>query len=371
MFLAATSTLLRCFVRIRILKAFGLDDYLMVAALTFYIMAESFVFDAVRVTHDKTLVEEIPVLSRALRSMYLGEVFYTATVWTLKLSIGAFLLRLVMKPVHKYVIIVTLVVVSLYSTAYILMVIFQCTPVDHFWHEFGKGKCIPGKVNTYTSYAHAAIIGASDLILAIVPVFMVWNLQMNQAMKLSVGGLLSLGALGGITTFIRMPYIKALGEATVLNFFEVTSRLAIWTCVEPGVGIFVGSLAALRPLFRRILGGSGIFSGPSNPTSNSQSHSNSRYWQSSRSDQPYHMESFSGTGKRSVTTTVVEGMRGKKQKLETGNDSDEEALTMHKTEASISDGGIQRTVEFMSSASSRNTATPTGEEAFKSRGGFY
>jgi hypothetical protein len=31
--------------------------------------------------------------------------------------------------------------------------------------------------------------------------------------------------------------------------------LEIWTAVEPGVGIFIGSLACLRPLFRRILGG--------------------------------------------------------------------------------------------------------------------
>lgn len=41
------------------------------------------------------------------------------------------------------------------------------------WKPFGKGKCLPGRVNMSTSYAHAAMIGTSDLIFAILPVFVV------------------------------------------------------------------------------------------------------------------------------------------------------------------------------------------------------
>ena len=150
------------------------------------------------------------------------------TVWFLKLSIGTFLLRLVQKPIHVHIIQAVLVIVSLYSLAYVFLVVFQCTPVDHFvrtpidgsldfanflqWKPFGKGKCLPGRVNTNTSYAHAAVIGTSDLIFAILPVFVVrmpilvpvvksltspqvWKLKMNLAMKVLVVGLLGLGGL--------------------------------------------------------------------------------------------------------------------------------------------------------------------------------
>jgi hypothetical protein len=37
------------------------------------------------------------------------------------------------------------------------------------------------------------------------------------------------------------------------DFFVATSRLAIWSTVEPGIGIGVASVATLRPLFGRFL----------------------------------------------------------------------------------------------------------------------
>jgi hypothetical protein len=50
----------------------------------------------------------------------------------LKLSIGTFLLRVVNSRVQRYTIYGVLLVVTLYSIAYLCMVIFQCIPVSHF-----------------------------------------------------------------------------------------------------------------------------------------------------------------------------------------------------------------------------------------------
>lgn len=301
--------------------------------------------------------------------MYFGEIFYVLTVWFLKLSIGAFLLRIFQNPVHMHIIRGVLAVVSLYSTTYIFMVVFQCSPIDHFWKPFDEGKCLPGRVNTNTSYVHAAIIGTSDLIFAVLPVFVVCKLRMNLAMKISVSGLLGLGALAGITTFIRMPYIKALGEANALDFFKVTSRLAIWTCVEPGIGIFVGSLAALRPLFRTILGGSSVLS-RSSPTPNSSN----RYWPSSqRREISYPLESLSRPNKQCVITMVVGGIESRRAGRIFRVGSEEELNGKGE--------GLQgtvKTVEFKTvsegsetSTRNRETPNPTLEDAFAERGGFY
>lgn len=46
------------------------------------------------------------------------------SVWSLKLSIGTFLLRLVQNRRQKYLIYGTLSIVSLYNAAYIFLVIF-------------------------------------------------------------------------------------------------------------------------------------------------------------------------------------------------------------------------------------------------------
>jgi hypothetical protein len=51
---------------------------------------------------------------------------------------------------------------------------------------------------------------------------------------------------------VRMAYIKGLAS-TSLSFFVEATNTAIWSTVEPGLGIIAGSLATLRPLFRSFL----------------------------------------------------------------------------------------------------------------------
>ena len=185
-----------------------------------------------------------------------------------------------------------------------------------------------------------------------------------------------------------MPYVKALGEASVEDFFSqlpnlhfvqdeymlmqiaVTSRLAIWTCIEPGVGIFVGSLATLRPLFRKFLGGSSIFSG---------SHYNGRndnsYWPSSpQTPSPFQLDTFRTGNKLCFTTTVVEGRSVDKagKSIIDRSDSEEELYRKQSTT------GIQKTVEFDAVSSTAFDIEPTssrvirlGEEDFALRRGLY
>lgn len=113
----------------------------------------------------------------------------------LKLSIGAFLLRLLKSKAQRLVVYVALGVVTVYSVAYMFMTIFQCSPVDHYWHPSSPGTCFSTKLVLASTYTHTTLISSSDFIFAAMPIFLVWNLQMNLYMKLSVAGLMSLGAM--------------------------------------------------------------------------------------------------------------------------------------------------------------------------------
>jgi hypothetical protein len=57
---------------------------------------------------------------------------------------------------------------------------------------------------------------------------------------------------GGIASCIRFKYIPKLANAS-LTFFADAQNIAIWSTVEPGLGIMAGCLATLRPLFRTFL----------------------------------------------------------------------------------------------------------------------
>jgi len=98
---------------------------------------------------------------------------------------------------QKCTIWIVIMVSTVFSIAYIFVMIFQCYPVSYFWTRFlsGSGQCITTTVIADMTYAHGAISTWSDWTLGILPVFLVWNLNMNPRTKVSVALILGFGAL--------------------------------------------------------------------------------------------------------------------------------------------------------------------------------
>jgi hypothetical protein len=73
---------------------------------------------------------------------------------------------------------------------------FQCDPISSFWMRIlgEPGTCIAGSVVADLAYCHAALICVADWTLAILPIFLVWNLNMNSRTKISVAVILGLGS---------------------------------------------------------------------------------------------------------------------------------------------------------------------------------
>lgn len=87
--------------------------------------------------------------------------------------------------------------VILFSIFYFFLVLFQCSPVRFFWAQYEgvQGSCIDPAAVPDASIAHSAVSFTADWILGLLPVFLLWNLQMNTRTKISVGILLGLGLL--------------------------------------------------------------------------------------------------------------------------------------------------------------------------------
>lgn len=71
---------------------------------------------------------------------------------------------------------------------------------------------------------------------------------MKTKTKFLVAGILAFAAIGSTGTIVRMFYIDTLMDGP--DFLWATTDVAIWSTVEPGIGITAGSIACLRPLFR-------------------------------------------------------------------------------------------------------------------------
>jgi hypothetical protein len=94
----------------------------------------------------------------------------------------------------------------------------------------------------------AAVNAAADWAFGTLPFFIVWDLKMKLKTKLLVVGILAFAAIGSTGTVVRMFYLHTLMDGP--DFLYATTDVALWSTVEPGIGITAGSIACLRPLFR-------------------------------------------------------------------------------------------------------------------------
>jgi hypothetical protein len=150
----------------------------------------------------------------------------------------------------------------LFGTVYFFLVMLQCIPISEFWlnHPASK-KCIAQGPTIGITYALAAVNAIADWSFGILPFFIVWDMQMNMRTKILVAGILAFAAIGSTATAVRMLYIDSLTNGP--DFLFATKNVAIWSTVEPGVGITAGSMATLRPLLQTLLWRLGLASAPS------------------------------------------------------------------------------------------------------------
>lgn len=115
----------------------------------------------------------------------------------LKLSISIFLLRLAVTRTSRIIIYVLIGVVELYSAFYFFLFVLQCRPSSYFWTQYtgGTGTCVDPKVTVDATYAYSAISCVADWGLGLMPIALIWHIQMDTRTKMSVAAILSVGAM--------------------------------------------------------------------------------------------------------------------------------------------------------------------------------
>lgn len=133
--------------------------------------------------------------------------------------------------------------------------------------------------------------------------------------KLLVASILAFAAVGSTGTVVRMFYIHTLMDGQ--DFLYSTTDIAIWSTVEPGIGIAAGSIACLRPLFRVLLWRLG-FSEP--PRHRSPTYSSDREQRQRRRDHRGYRRSLS-------PSDLVPTERHHTERLETSKEVDVWTIT--------------------------------------------
>lgn len=134
------------------------------------------------------------IMSNWTQLYFICQSVYCPTTIPIKVSICVALLRISdSNAIYKwslYAIMVLTVVAGIGSMAGI---VGSCTPPSAFWDP-STGSC-NAFVNTFAAYFISACSILTDFALAILPAFMLWNVQLRRSIKVSVAILLGFAAL--------------------------------------------------------------------------------------------------------------------------------------------------------------------------------
>ncbi|KAJ2986282.1 hypothetical protein NUW58_g5102 [Xylaria curta] len=242
---------LRIYTRVFIVKAWGVDDWWMsFAAITFTL----FVTSAITGIHYGTGRHYSDLKDadkeEAMKYWWLCYIWYCLTMITSKISIGVFLIRLTVSRIHHYIIYIVMLFTVASGVVFFFVTLFQCNPVTFFWDKDIKGgTCIDSGIIAALTYLYSAFSVICDFTFAILPIFLIYALQIDRRTKLALIPILSIGAVASIAVVIRFPYIKTFMDP---DFLWATVDIAIWSTAEQGLAITAASLATLRPLFRTV-----------------------------------------------------------------------------------------------------------------------
>ncbi|KIX08833.1 uncharacterized protein Z518_03490 [Rhinocladiella mackenziei CBS 650.93] len=243
---------LRLLTKVLIHRHVGLDDYLIVCAalLTWAFM----VMNILCVSHGMGHHIEV-VMARGpenfsvyMKEVYASSVFYNASLGFIKCSFLALYARLGDKQLRRLSFVVA-TIVACSASANVLVCIFQCRPIRAAWDtNVQNAKCV--NINAFY-LANAGTNIGTDLLTYLLPMRLVWHLQLPRKQKIAVGVMLCLGLFACVSSIIRITFIPAMLTSTDATY--VISPPFYWSVIEINIGIWAASVPSFKLLVKRFL----------------------------------------------------------------------------------------------------------------------
>jgi hypothetical protein len=135
------------------------------------------------------------LLSDASQWTLVAEVFYLTTIMFLKISLGLFFLRVVLKKWQRKVVYATVFLSTIINIYHTIFIIFSCGDPRYYLEHMVQMKCVRKSVELGLAYEQAAVTTITDFVFALLPLPLLWNASMDRRSKISVGCILGLGTL--------------------------------------------------------------------------------------------------------------------------------------------------------------------------------
>lgn len=201
MSVAAVTVMMRCYVRLRVVKSFGWDDGAMVIAMLFYFMFSGCMIGGSLYgtgKHFDVLTAHQRVT--AMEYWWFCEIAYCFSSVGCKVSVCIFLLRITVKRVHIWILYLVMALTVVTGVVFMFVMLLQCKPLEYFWTRTAfdpsiEGRCVNIQVVIAMTYVYSAFAALCDFTVGILPIFLVRTLTMQRRTKVAVVGILSMACM--------------------------------------------------------------------------------------------------------------------------------------------------------------------------------
>ncbi|KAI3325698.1 hypothetical protein HD806DRAFT_454516 [Xylariaceae sp. AK1471] len=166
----------------------------------------------------------------------------------LKMSMLTLYLRIFTTAQYEKYIYIMVAAVSAYGLTFYVVFLTNCSPIYQLWHPVEGGWCRDATIEEFTSIAFNLFI---DLAIVILPMPMVWKLQMPRHNKIFVTMMFSIGLIT-IAVMAWRVYITAKATQTT-DFFLYLPEIGLVSQLELWLGLIAVCMPTLGPLIQTYL----------------------------------------------------------------------------------------------------------------------
>ncbi|KAJ4386631.1 hypothetical protein N0V93_009529 [Gnomoniopsis smithogilvyi] len=250
--LGTLAVALRIYTRKVVLNQLWVDDYLACASWVCLMGLVAQNFHNISTGLGSHFADIPPqTVSSFYLDMWLGLLIYQVTLLFTKLTLFFQFYRIIRQTSwkrQKVFYIVLMAVIAAWQIGQVFIQIFACNPVAKSWDMSIEGTCQPISVMRNMN-ASANIV--SDFMILLLPLPIIWRLELPLRQRLALGGIFCLGFFTCIIAILRI----TVTGGTVSDPSWQTSNIVAWTTAEVMTGVIIASLSTLRPLIGRYVPG--------------------------------------------------------------------------------------------------------------------
>lgn len=237
----------KIFTRVKIIKEPALDDFFTILSLVLILTCTSVITASVdagmgRHAYHLTVAQRV----QATKLNFIANPFGIMAYSLPNISVAIFIHRILRLPrTQKWVLYSVTIAQNIIAGISCVLLFTQCSPTEFLWNPTIPAKCLSSTVLTGYSYFVGAYSAFTDILLAIIPIFAFWKLQMKLRTKIGVCLLMGTTALAAICAIVKTSKLNELADLE--DFTYGTVDLLIWAVVEADVIIIAACIPALRP----------------------------------------------------------------------------------------------------------------------------